>query len=80
MKTMHSTLNLASFVAGFASGVLWLCAAWVKVPTALGSAYGGVIDGLDEMRKGFRKQAIWNSAAAAMTAVAAVLQAFAQLA
>jgi hypothetical protein len=61
---------LASFVAGFASGVLWLCAAWVKVPTALGSAYGGVIDGLDEMRAGFRN----------MTAVAAVLQAFAQLA
>ena len=77
---MHNGPNLASFIAGFASGVLWLCAAWVKVPTALGSGYGGVIDGLDAMRAGFRKQAIWNSAAAVMTAVAAVLQAFAQLA
>jgi hypothetical protein len=50
------------------------------VPTALGSGYGGVIDALDAMRAGFRKQAIWNSAAAVMTAVTAVLQAFAQLA
>ena len=57
-----------------------MCCLGVKVPTALGSGYGGVIDGLDATRAEFRKQAIWNSAAAVMTAVAAVFQAFAQLA
>jgi hypothetical protein len=37
-------------------------------------AYGGPIVGLDEMRSGFKKQARYNSYAAAATALAAMLQ------
>ena len=61
---------------GFLSGALWLCAAIIKVPTNIGGGYGALV-GVEEMTAGFRKQAIWNSSAAAATAIAALLQAIA---
>ncbi len=72
-------LNWLSIVAGFISGALWLYAARIKVPTNIGSGYGALV-GVQEMTAGFKKQATWNSYAAIMTAVAAVLQAASHLA
>src|SRR5215831_9296122 len=68
-----------SIIAGLLSGVLWLFAACIRVPTDLSSGYGGTVEGLDEMRFGFRRQANWNAAAAIATAVAALCQAVALL-
>jgi hypothetical protein len=42
--------------------------------TNIGSGFGALV-GVEEMRAGFRKQATWNSCAAAATAIAALLQA-----
>jgi len=75
---MHNTLTWLSIIAGFLSGALWLYAASIKVPTNIGSGYGTLV-GVEEMTAGFRKQAIWNSFAAAATAIAAVLQAIAMM-
>jgi len=73
---MHNILNWPPIIMGFLSGALWLCAAIIKVPTNIGSGYGALV-GVEEMTAGFRKQAIWNSSAAAATAIAALLQAIA---
>jgi hypothetical protein len=72
-------LNWLSIVASFASGALWLYAANIKVSTNIAGTWGGKIAGLDEMRVGCGKQATWNSRAAVMTAIAAVLQAASHL-
>jgi hypothetical protein len=76
---MHDGLIWLSIIAGFLAGALWLYAARIKVPTTLASGYGGAIAGLQELATGFEKQATWNSCAAAMTAIAAVSQALAQI-
>jgi hypothetical protein len=71
--------NWLSIIAGFLSGMLWLYAARIDVPTNISSGYGGTLVGVDDMKKGFKKQATWNSRAAIATAVAALLQAAASL-
>ena len=58
-----------SIGAGFLSGALWFYAAIIKVPTNIGSGYGALV-GVEEMTAGFKKQAIWNSSAAVLQAVA----------
>ena len=68
-----------SIVAGFLSGGLWLYAACIKVPTNLSGGFGGTVEGLDEMRSGFSRQANWNSAAAISTGTAALSQGIALL-
>jgi hypothetical protein len=75
---LDHALNWLSIIVGFLSGALWLYASRIKVPTNIASGYGTLV-GVDEMTAGFRKQAIWNSYAAVATAVAAILQAFAQI-
>lgn len=75
---MHSVLIWLSIGAGFLSGALWFYAAIIKVPTNFGSGYGALV-GVEEMTAGFKKQAIWNSSAAAATAIATVLQAVAMM-
>jgi hypothetical protein len=72
---MDAILNCSSVIFGFLSGALWLVAALMKVPTNLSSGFGGTVTGLDAMAAGFRRQAIWNGAAAGATALAALLQA-----
>ena len=76
---LHDPLVWLSIIAGFLSGALWLYASTIKVPTNLVSGYGGGIVGLLEMSGAFKNQATWNGYAAAMTALAAILQALAQL-
>jgi hypothetical protein len=73
---MHNAFVWLSIIASFVSGALWLYSALIKVPTNIGSGYGALV-GVDEMTVGFKKQALWNSWAAAATALAAVLQALA---
>jgi hypothetical protein len=65
--------------AGLLAAGLWLYASNIKVPTNLGSGWGGKVVGVEEMAAGFKKQATWNSYAAVMTAVAVGFQAIAQL-
>jgi hypothetical protein len=76
---LDNPLVWLAIISGFLSGALWLYASRIKVPTNLGSGYGGGIVGLQEMSDGFKNQATWNSYAAITTALAAVLQALAQL-
>ena len=77
-EAMHNAFTWSSIIAGFLSGALWFYASGIKVPTNIGSGYGALV-GVDEMTAGFGKQAIWNSYAAVATAVAAIMQAFAQI-
>jgi len=53
---MHSTLNLASFVTASPPVCCGSVLLGSRSQQRSAAAYGGVIDGLDEMRKGFRKQ------------------------
>jgi hypothetical protein len=73
--TMSNALLGLSIFVGFVASLLWLCAACIKVPTNLSSGFGGTVEGLDEMRSAFGRQAKWNSSAAIATAVAALFQA-----
>jgi hypothetical protein len=63
-----------SISIGFIASILWLVAAFVKVPTNPSGGYGSAVEGLDEMRAGFGRQARYNSFAAFMTAVAMLSQ------
>ena len=72
---MHDALNWLSIIAGVLSGVLWLSASLIKVPT---SGFGDLV-GVAEMTAGFRNQANWNSYAAMATALAAFFQAAAAI-
>jgi hypothetical protein len=76
---MHNVFIWLSIIAGFVSGVLWLCTALINVPTNIGSGWGALV-GVEEMTAGFKKQAFWNSAAAIAAAAAALLQAAAMIA
>ena len=75
---MHNAFVWSSIITGILSGALWFYASSITVPTDIGSGYGTLV-GVQEMTAGLKKQAIWNSYAAVATAVAAVLQAFAQI-
>jgi hypothetical protein len=75
---MHSAFLWLSIVASFMSGALWLYAAVLKVPTDILATINGLV-GVDKMKAGFKKQAIWNSYAALATAAAALLQAAAMM-
>jgi hypothetical protein len=63
-----------STVTGLLAAGLWFYASMIKVPTDIESGYGKLV-GVKEMSAGFKKQAIWNSYAAVMTAVAVGFQA-----
>jgi hypothetical protein len=76
---LHNALNGLSIFTGFLSGALWLYASRIKVPTRLVSGFDGWIGGLQEMSNGLKKQGTWNSYAAIATAIAAILQALAQI-
>ena len=75
---MHDALNWLSIIVAFLSGVLWLSASLIKVPTNIQSGFGDVV-GVAEMTAGFRNQANWNSYAAMATALAAFFQAAAAI-
>jgi hypothetical protein len=79
MLIWHNVFVSLSTIAGFMAGLLWFRAARIKVSTTLASGYGGTIEGLQEMAAGLEKQTAWNSYAAVMTALAALLQALAQI-
>jgi len=79
MRIWHDVFVSLSIIAGILAGLLWLYASRIEVPTNLGSGYGGGIVGLPEMAAGFEKQATWNCYAAVLTALAAGLQALAQI-
>jgi len=76
---MHNAFTWLSIIAGFLSGALWFYASGIKVPTNLVSGWDGWVGGLQEMSDGLKKQTTWNGWAAITTALAAVLQAFAQI-
>ena len=76
---LHDPLVWLSIIAGLLAGALWLYASTIKVPTNLVSGWDGWVGGLPEMSGAFKSQATWNGYAAAMTALAAILQALAQL-
>ncbi|HKF12902.1 MAG TPA: hypothetical protein VKB89_30005 [Xanthobacteraceae bacterium] len=76
---MHNAFIWSSIIAGFLSGALWLYASGIKVPINLVSGFGGSIGGLPEMSNGLKKQTTLNGYAAVTTAIAAALQAFAQI-
>lgn len=70
---LHSFISYFSAAANFIAAVLWFYASIIKVPTDIGSAYGG-LSGIEEMSAGFKRQGFWNAVAAAMTGVAVLLE------
>jgi hypothetical protein len=75
---MHQTLSWLAILSSASSAGLWLVASLIKVPTNIGSGYGGLV-GIPEMTQGFARQAAWNGWAAGMTAVAALAQGLSML-
>ena len=75
---MHTAFSWPAIVAGFLSGVLWLYAARIKVPTEIGSGFGALV-GIEAMSAGFNRQASWNGYAAIATGAAALFQAIAMM-
>jgi hypothetical protein len=74
MAQMHTVLNWSAIVLWFASGLLWLRAATIAVPTNIQSGYGALV-GVKEMSDGLKKQASCNKWAAVASCVAAAMQA-----
>ena len=73
----HSLCSWFAVIAGLLSGLLWLYAALIRIPTdKLGSAWGTLV-GVEDVAAAFRRQTFWNACAASATGVAALLQAVA---
>ncbi len=70
---MHTVLSWLAVALWLASGVLWLQAATITVPTDIGSGFGKLV-GVEEMSAGFKSQASWNTWAAIVSCAAAFVQ------
>ena len=76
--TLHSLSTWIGVATAFVAAALWFYASLIHVPTDIKSGFGKLV-GVDEMSAGFKKQARWNAFAAAVTGVAAAMQAIALL-
>jgi hypothetical protein len=71
----HSLCSWFAVIAGLLSGLLWLYAALIRMPTEkLGSAWGTLV-GVEDIAAALKRQTFWNAFAVGATGVAALLQA-----
>jgi hypothetical protein len=72
--TAHTLFSWIAVIAGLLSGLLWLYAALIRIPTEkLGSGFGTLV-GVEDVAAAFKRQTLWNACAATATGVAALLQ------
>jgi hypothetical protein len=70
----HGICSWLAIIASVVSGLLWLYAALIRIPTEkLGSAFGTLV-GVEEIAAAFKRQTFWNACAASATGAAALLQ------
>jgi hypothetical protein len=71
---MRTLLSWLPIFAGLAAAAAWAISASITVPTNIGSGFGALV-GVEEMSAGFKMVALWNRLAAAVAAIASLLQA-----
>lgn len=70
--SIHNLANWMSTGMWFASAVLWLIAAWIRIPTLVGSMHEIGPGGIGALSKNLKSQSRWNFIAAIASALGAL--------